>query len=195
MGLLLENPRRRRRSRRKSSSRRRRSARRTNPTTTPKRRRSRRRKARGRRRGGRRSNPFRLPSVGGVGAAVRAGLPIAGSLWAGDFLQQFVTDRIPAAGDTATKSAITRAAIGVVGAMALRMLPGGLKRHASTFAAANVAIAAIGLVPSNFQPRAVAGRLAVPVGPLGPGRVGLADFALGEPPMQLYDFIPGQYGS
>lgn len=192
MGLLLENPRRRRRSRRKSS-RRRRSARRTNPTPTPKRR-SRRSRRKGRRRGrGRRSNPFRLPSVGGVGAAVRAGLPIAGSLWAGDFLQQFVADRIPATGDSATKSALTRAAIGVLGAMALRMLPGGLKRHAATFAASNVAVAAIGLVPTQFQPRVLAGRVSVPVGPLVGG--GLADFALGEAPQQLYDFVPGSYGS
>lgn len=193
MGLLLDNPRRRRRSRRKSSSRRRRSARRTNPTPTPKRRRRSRRKGRrshGRRR---RTNPFRLPSVGGVGAAVRAGLPIAGSLWAGDFLQQFITDRVPATGDSATKSALTRAAIGVLGAMALRMLPGGLKKHAATFAASNVAIAAIGLVPTQFQPRVLAGRVSVPVGPLVGG--GLADFALGEAPQQLYDFIPGSYGS
>lgn len=191
MGLLLENPRKRRRSGKRGR-------RRSNPTRAKRVRRTRSR---------RRRNPFRrgrgkgkkskrggfLPSVGGVASAVRTGLPIAGSLWAGDFLQQFITDRVPATGDSATKSALTRAAIGVLGAAALRMLPGGLKKHASTFAAANVAIAAIGLVPAQFQPRTIAGRVSVPVGPLVGG--GLADFALGEAPQQLYDFIPGSYGS
>jgi hypothetical protein len=173
---LLENPKRRRKGRRRRKSR---SRRRSNPfeAMNPRRRR-RRSRGRSRRRSfaRRRRNPFGLPRLGGFGSALGEGVGLHVAEVAGQVAVRAIGKIMPRLVATGNASALTRAGVGLLAPMVLRMakVPA---RWSNMFAAVQVA-QALYTVTSPLRNRVM-------------GQLGLGDFvtvdAFDDPAKQLSD--------